>query len=112
MSSKSLSSVLQEQVAALVETGLYRDEESILADAVAALFAARPDLRIAVACRFYEKGRFSLGRAAEWSRLTIKGFKDELHRKGIPRQTVDDPEVIERMARAAAERAGRPEPSW
>lgn len=109
---RTLPANLQEEVAALTETGLYANEESVLADAFATLLSARPDLRVAVACRLYEKGRFSLGRAAEWSRLSIEEIKEELHRKGIPRQTEDDPEAIEAMARKAATLAGRPKPSW
>lgn len=108
----SLPSSLQEELSALAETGVYATESAILVDAWRTLLSARPDLRIAVACRLYEKGRFSLGKAAEWSGLTLEDLKEELHRRSIPRQTEDDPEAIAAMARAAAERAGRPEPEW
>lgn len=94
---------LREEVAALAETGLYASEQSILADAVRTLLAARPDLRIAIACRLYEKERFSLGRASEWSGLSIEAMKEELHRRGIRRLIEEDPAEIEAMAKQAAQ---------
>lgn len=112
MTTKSLPLDLQEEVAALTEIGVYANEESVLADALRTLLSARPDLRVAVACRLYDKGRFSLGKAAEWSGLTIAAMKDELHRREIRRRTVEEPEAVAAMAREAAKRAGRPEPGW
>jgi len=46
---------LEEVMAAVTETSLYKSREAFLSDAVNTLFAARPDLREAVACRLYEK---------------------------------------------------------
>ncbi|MGD2113788.1 MAG: UPF0175 family protein [Acidobacteriota bacterium] len=112
MTTKPLPLDLREELSALTETGLYADEVSVLADALRTFLAARPDLRVAVACRLYEKGRFSLGKAAEWSGLTVERMKDELHRRDIRRLTEEEPEVVEAMAREAAKRAGRPEPRW
>ena len=112
MSTNALPLDLQEEVAALTETGLYANAESVLADALRTLLSARPDLRIAVACRLYDKGRFSLGRAAEWAGLTIEAMKGELHHRGIHRRTEDEPEAVETMAKEAAKLAGRPEPEW
>ncbi len=99
MTPRSLPPNLQEELAALTETGLYATQEAILIDAVRTLLAARPDLRQAIGCRLYEKGRLSLGRAAEWTGLTIEEMKEVLHQKGIRRQTEEDPAVIEAMAR-------------
>lgn len=112
MTTKALPLNLQEEVTALTETGFYADEESVLADALRTLLSARPDLRVAVACRLYDKGRFSLGKATEWSGLTIEAMKEELHRRGIRRRTDDEPEAVEAMAKDAARLAGRPEPGW
>jgi predicted HTH domain antitoxin len=112
MPTKALTLDPREEVTALTETGLYADEDSVLADAMRTFLAARPDLREAVACRLYEKGRFSLGRAAEWSGLTIEAMKEELHGRGLRRRTEDEPEAVEAMAREAAKLAGRPEPGW
>ncbi len=57
--------------------------------------------------KLYEKGRFSLGRTAEWCGLSIEELKEALHRQGIRRWTEDDPAEIEAMARRALEISGR-----
>ncbi len=108
MTSLSLPLELREELTALTETGLYANEESSLADAVRTFFAARPDLRRAVGTRLYEKGRLSLGRAAEWCGFSIEELKEELHRQGINRLTEDDPAEIQAMAQRALEISGIP----
>jgi predicted HTH domain antitoxin len=100
-------SLLEAELQAITETGLYESRESFLSDAVRTLFAARPDLRETVACRLYEKGIFSLGRTAEWSGLSIEELKESLHRRGISRQAPESVEETEAMARAALRAAGR-----
>ncbi len=102
----SLPLELREELSALTETGLYTNEESILADAVRTLFAARPDLRRAVGLKLYEKGRFSLGKTAEWCRFSVEELKEELHRQGVARLTGDDPAEVEAMAQKALEISG------
>ena len=99
---------LDEELAAVTETGLYESREAFLSDAVHTLLAARPDLREAVACKLYEKGAFSLGRAADWAGLSIETLKEALHRRGISRQAPESPAEVEAMARAALKSAGRP----
>jgi len=106
MAKRSLKE-LDEELAAVTETGLYQTRETFLADAVQTLLAARPDLREAVACKLYEKGSFSLGRAAEWSGLTIEEMKESLHRHGVSRQAPESVAETEAMARAALKSAGR-----
>lgn len=100
-------SLLEEELAAVTETGLYKSEEAFLRDAVNTFLAARPDVREAVACRLYEKGFFSLGRAAEWAGLSIEEMKESLHRQGIRRESSQAPEEIEAAARRTARAAGR-----
>ncbi|MEA2559375.1 MAG: hypothetical protein QOH06_879 [Acidobacteriota bacterium] len=100
-------SLLEEELAAVTETGLYKSEEAFLTDAVNTLLAARPDIREAVACRLYEKEVFSLGRAAEWSGLSIEEMKESLFQRGIVRQSSADISEIEEMARRSLEAAGR-----
>jgi len=109
MTSLSLSLPLEirEELTALTETGLYSSQESIPADAVRTLFAARPDLRRAVGLKLYEKGRFSLGRTAEWCGFSMEELKEALHQQGIRRRTEDDVAEIEAMARKALEISGR-----
>ncbi len=63
--------------------------------------------RETVACRLYEKGVFSLGRAAEWTGLSIEDLKQLLHQKGISRQALETVEETEAMARASLRAAGR-----
>jgi predicted HTH domain antitoxin len=106
MSTKSLLE-LDEEVAAVAETGLYESREAFLADAIHTLLAARRDLREAVACRLYEKGRFSLGRAAEWAGLSVEEMKAALHRRGVSREAPESPSDIEAMARHTLKIAGR-----
>lgn len=102
-----LSPMLQEELIALTETGLYDSQEAFLADAVRTFLAARPDLREAIACKLYERGVFSLGKAAEWSGLSIEAMKEILHRGGIIRQAGESLEEIEMMANEALKTAGR-----
>ncbi|MFL6203699.1 MAG: UPF0175 family protein [Thermoanaerobaculia bacterium] len=64
-------------------------------------------MREAVACRLYEKGILSLGRAAEWTGLSVEEMKESLHRQGIRRESSETPEEIEAAARRTAQAAGR-----
>lgn len=98
---------LQDQLRAVIEAGAYESEVAVLNDGLRTLFAARPDLREIVGCKLYEKGLLSLGRAAEWSGLSVEAIKEALHRSNIDRQTENDPQEIVAMARQAIEVAGR-----
>jgi predicted HTH domain antitoxin len=98
---------LDEELTAVTETGLYESREAFLKDAVNTLLAARPDLREAIACRLYEKGIFSLGRASDWSGLSIEGMKEALFRRGISREAKESPAEIEAMAQEALKAARR-----
>jgi predicted HTH domain antitoxin len=97
-------SLLDEELAAVTETGLYKSREAFLTDAVNTFLAARPDLRETVACHLYEKGVFSLGRAAEWSGLSVE---QSLHERGVVRESSADLAEIEEQARRSAKAAGR-----
>jgi len=103
----TFSPLLVEELEAITEAGLYESREAFLSHAVDTLFAARPDLREAVACKLYEKGVFSLGRAAEWARVSIDDIKEALHRLGISREAPEGPAEVEAMAQATIARAGR-----
>jgi predicted HTH domain antitoxin len=100
-------SLLEEELAAVTETGLYKSQEAFLKDAVNTFLAARPDLRETIACHLYEKGIFSLGRAAEWSDLSIEEMKESLHRRGIRRESSESLEEIEAQAQRTLKAAGR-----
>jgi predicted HTH domain antitoxin len=99
---------IEEEIAAVAETGLYESREAFLADAVHTILAARPDLREAVSCRLYEKGTFSLGRAAEWAGISVEAMKEALHRRGIDRTALEDLAETQAMAREAMKAARRP----
>ncbi len=103
----TLSPGFQDEVSALIQSGLYESEQTFLADAVRTFLAARPDLRVAIACNLYKRGLFSLGRAAEWSDLSIEVMKETLHRHGIDRQASETPAETEAMARQTIQVAGR-----
>lgn len=100
-------SLLDEELEAVTETGLYESKEAFLAHAVEVLLAARPDLREAVACKLYEKGVFSIGRTAEFAGISIEDVKEALHRRGISRESNESFEKIKEMAKASIQMAGR-----
>ena len=58
--------------------------------------AARRDLRVAIACALYEKGKISLGRAMEIVGVNIERMKEILVEQGIKlrrgAETVDEME--------------------
>ena len=102
-----LPEALHDEVSAVIDSGLYASEESFVADAVRTLLAARPDLREAVACKMYERGDWSIGRAAEWANLNIEEMKLALHRRGIVRSGNEAISELEEMAYEAIKAAGR-----
>ena len=103
----SLTPLLEEELSAVVESGFYRDTESFLTDAIRTLLAARPELRVAVACQLYARGTFSLGKAAEWSGLNMAAMKAVLHDTGIDRMAPETLEETAAMARHALQAAAK-----
>ena len=95
----SSSDLLQLQVKAARESGFYASEADLIADAVRTLLAARPDIRLASACRLYEQGEISLGKAAELAGLDIVSFKAKLHELGIDRIDPEPLDEIRSMAK-------------
>ena len=104
-----LPSYLREQVTAAREVGFYSSEADLLADAVRTLLAARPDLRVAIACHLFQQGSISLGKGAELAGLDIVQFKRSLHEHGVTRVAPEPPSDIAKMANSALRAAGRPE---
>lgn len=98
---------LEEQVSALTESSDYESPDAVVRDALQILLAARPDLRRAIACVLYQRGIFSLGRAAEWSGFSIEALKQALAERGISRRAPESVAETERMARRTIARAGR-----
>jgi len=103
----SARSLLDAELEAVTETGLYESKDAFLAHAVEVLLTARPDLREAVACKLYEKGVLSIGRTAEFAGISIEDLKEALHRRGISRESNESLEEMEEMARLSLRMAGR-----
>jgi predicted HTH domain antitoxin len=106
-SSIHLPGFLQEQITAAQEAGLYASEAELIADAVRTLLAARPDVRLATACRLYEQGTLSLGKAAELAGLDVERLKHALAERGISRTAPESLDETTEMARVSLRKAGR-----
>lgn len=104
-----LPGLLREQISAAREAGLYASEDELVADAIYTLLAARPDVRLAVACRLYERGDVSLGKAAELAGLDVVSMKRALYERGIIRTAPESPDEVADMAIASLRAAGRAE---
>ncbi|MEA1998005.1 MAG: UPF0175 family protein [Euryarchaeota archaeon] len=74
---------LEMELKAIPDTEYYRDIPEFLEDAVKTLMDVRRDLRIAIACTLYEKGKVSLGRAMEIVDVDIERMKAILVERGI-----------------------------
>ena len=100
--------LLQVQITAAREAGLYASEAEFVADAVRTLLAARPDVRLTTACRLYERGTVSLGKAAELAGLDVESLKRALDERDIPRTAPESLAETTEMARATLRAAARP----
>ena len=105
--SLDLPGLLQEQIAAARETGFYASEAELVADAVRTFLAARPDVRVATACRLYERGTVSLGKAAELAGLDIEGIKRALDERGITRTAFESCAETKEMVDTSLKASGR-----
>lgn len=105
-----LPELLREQISAAREAGLYASEDELVADAINTLLAARPDVRLSAACRLYERGDVSLGKASELAGLDLVSMKRALHERGIVRAADESPDEVSEMAAAALKAAGCAEP--
>jgi len=99
--------LLHEQITAAREAGCYASEAELVADAVRTLLAARPDVRLATACRLYERATVSLGKAAELAGLDVVGLKRALDERGITRTAPESLVETTEMARASLRAANR-----
>ena len=102
-----LPGLLLEQITAAQEAGFYASEAELVADAVRTLLAARPDVRVAAACRLYEQGTVSLGKAAELAGLDIENLKRALDKRGISRTAPESLAETTEMAHVSLRRTGR-----
>jgi predicted HTH domain antitoxin len=99
--SLNLPDLLRAQLSAAQEAGHYATEEELVADAVRTFLAARPDVRVASACRLYEIGVVSLTKAAELAEVDVVSLKRLLRERGITRAAPESWAETEAMARTA-----------
>jgi len=99
--------LVKKELKVVPSTGLYRDEDEFIKEAVNTLLAARKDLRVSIACELYKREEISLGKACEIASLNIEEMKEELHKRGIRRNVNVSSDEMEGMAKKAVELAGR-----
>jgi predicted HTH domain antitoxin len=97
--------LMKKELKVISKTGLYRDEEEFVKEAINTLLAARKDLRVAIACELYKRDEISFGKACEIASLNIEEMKEVLYKKGIRRRVNVSLEEMEGMAKRAVELA-------
>jgi len=80
----SNTAAIIDDVNVLVQEGLYKDQKTLLQDALRALLRSKPELRHQMALGRYKQGDISLARAAEIAGVDQESFKDLLRETGIP----------------------------
>ena len=97
--------IMKKELNVISKTGLYRDEEEFVKEAINTLLAARKDLREAIACELYKRDEISFGKACEIASLNIEEMKEVLYKKGIRRRVNVSLDVMKGMAKRAVELA-------
>lgn len=97
--------LMKKELNVISKTGLYRDEEEFVKEAINTLLAARKDLREAIGCELYKRDEISFGKACEIASLNIEEMKEVLYKKGIRRRVNVSLEEMEGMAKRAVELA-------
>lgn len=88
--------ILTRKARILVERGIFKDEESLLASAYRSLLTLRPGLKVEIALSLYEQEEVSLGRAAEIAGVSREEFKEILASRGTERKIPSlSPEQVE-----------------
>lgn len=93
--------LIEKEIRIIHNTGLYKNGEEFLKDAVNTLLASRKDLRVAIACELYRTGDISLGKACEIASVDIEEMKELLHKRGIDRKSGVEITETETMAEEA-----------
>ena len=78
----TLPYLFEEEVKALVRSGVYSSTSDAVRDAFRFLFENKPMLRNTAAIELYKEGKVSIGRAAEIAGVTTIEFKDMLADRG------------------------------
>src|SRR5262245_28568934 len=76
--------MIDQQMAAAVRAGLFRDRQHAVQEAMQTLFSVRPQLRTEAAIELFRSGEISLLRAAEMAGLDFESFRLLLRDRAIP----------------------------
>ncbi len=95
--------LVKKELKVISSTGLYRDEEEFIKEAINTLLAARKDVRVSIACELYKTDEISLGKACEIASINIEEMKEVLYKRGIRRNVNVSSEEMENMAKKAVE---------
>lgn len=74
---------IAKELDAISELGLYKDKTEFILDAINTMLSAHRELRIAIACKLYDKEEISLGKAAEIVGTSIEEMKKIISDQGI-----------------------------
>lgn len=74
----------EQEVEALLRTGLYTSREEVISDAIRNLLLNNKSLRLELAIDLFRAEEASLGRAAEIAGIDRWEFQDILHERRIP----------------------------
>ena len=99
--------LIKKELKVIPSTGLYKNEEDFIKEAINTRLATRKDLRITIACEQYRRGEISFGKACEIASLNIEEMKEILYKRGFTRSVSASSEEMEGMAKKAVELARR-----
>ena len=85
---------VDQEVEALVRTGLYKSRDEVISDAIRNLLLNNKPLRVELAIDLFRSDEVSLGRAAELAGMDRWQFQDILHERQIPIIVDVDPAEI------------------
>ncbi len=91
---------IAKELDAISELGLYKNKTEFITDAISTMLSAHRELRIAIACRLYEKEDISLGKAAEIVDTSIEEMKKIITERGIKLKIGTSKQKTEGRARA------------
>ncbi len=74
---------IAKELDAIFELWIYKDRNDFILDAINTMLSAHRELRIAIACKLYEKEEISLGKAAEIVGTSIEEMKKIISECGI-----------------------------
>lgn len=99
--------LMKKELKVIPNTGLYRDEEEFVKEAINTLLTVRNDLSVAIACELYKREEISFGKACEIASLNIEEMKEVLYKSAVRRRVNVSLEEMEGMAKEAVELARR-----